>query len=386
MPKRDPRRGKIGAWWLTRNRHGVWSRTWWDKSRQHTASTSLGTRDFDEALMLLARWIVLNDRIDHERPADVPLYSVLDRYHAHHAKPNTARGGEASALAIAKLKDFFEPKTTVGDLSLERQRELELWLKSKGYADGYIGRIQSTLSAAVMRSYRAQEIESAPYVRVIGNTQERTRILTPKEAAALFNAGPPDHILMLLLLLFNTLSRPGALLELQPFQIDFEHRLIDLNPPGRAQTKKRRPILPISDTLLPWLQARRKQRYLVQWHEAQARPIGSVKKTWRRLRGDAAKLLKAADPDHPGMDDVIPYTIRHTMATELRRRGCPEWEVAGFLGHRMGRSGTTERYAKFAPDYLSKAATAIDDYMNELQPLVKRELITNVTPLKGRKA
>jgi len=383
MPQRG-RPGQIGEYWLTQNRHGVWSRTWYDAPCAHTRRASLGTRDFDEAVMLLAKWVVLNEKIDNARASDVPLYTVLDRYHEHHAKPNTARKGEASALAIAKAKAFFPPATMVGDLTLEAQRRFEVWLRVRGYADGYIGRIQGTISAAVVRAYRGQEIEHAPYVRIISRTAERTRILTKAEAAALFNAGPPEHITVLLLLLFNTLSRPAALLELQPGQLDFEHRLIDLNAQDRPQTNKRRPTVPMTDTLFPWLQVRRTKAYVVQWHDSQKEPIASVKTTWRKLRARAVALLKAADPDHQGLAGVTPYTIRHTMATELRRRGVPEWEVAGFLGHRMGK-GTTERYAKFSPDYLSKAATAIDDYMNELQPLVKRELIMNVTPI-GRKA
>ena len=51
--------------------------------------------------------------------------------------------------------------------------------------------------------------------------------------------------------------------------------------------------------------------------------------------------------------DVSPYTLRHTMATELRKRGVPAWEVAGLLGHKAGSYRTTEIYAKFGPDYLA---------------------------------
>ena len=78
--------------------------------------------------------------------------------------------------------------------------------------------------------------------------------------------------------------------------------------------------------------------------------------------------------DRAGLDSkVIPYTIRHTMATELRKRGVREWDLAGFLGHSSG--SVTERYAKFAPDYMSNARIAIDEYFIELQPLVERTLI-----------
>ena len=51
----------------------------------------------------------------------------------------------------------------------------------------------------------------------------------------------------------NTLARPDAVLDLSPAQVDFKRRLIKLNPDGRKQTKKYRPVVPISETLLPHL-------------------------------------------------------------------------------------------------------------------------------------
>ena len=65
------------------------------------------------------------------------------------------------------------------------------------------------------------------------------------------------------------------------------------------------------------------------------------------------------------MLEIGPYTVRHTMATELRRRGVSVWEVAGFLGHTTGYT-TTERYAKFGADHLAQAVRAIDDCIVEL--------------------
>jgi integrase len=53
----------------------------------------------------------------------------------------------------------------------------------------------------------------------------------------------------------------------------------------------------------------------VQYKKHQTKPIDSIKTTWREVRKRA------------GLDrDVVSYTIRHTVATELRRRGVPEWE------------------------------------------------------------
>ena len=45
------------------------------------------------------------------------------------------------------------------------------------------------------------------------------------------------------------------------------------------------------------------------------------------------------------------------------------------MGHKTG--GTTEIYAKYDPDYLSKAVGAIDAYFQELQELVERPLLLN---------
>jgi hypothetical protein len=55
------------------------------------------------------------------------------------------------------------------------------------------------------------------------------------------------------------------------------------------------------------------------------------------------------------------------MATELRARGVPEWEVRGILGHKSNEARTAERYAKYRPDYLSQAIKAIDAYFGDLK-------------------
>lgn len=58
-------------------------------------------------------------------------------------------------------------------------------------------------------------------------------------------------------------------------------------------------------------------------------------------------------------------TQRHTMATELRIRGVPVWEVAGWLGHSSGYR-TTERYAKGNPEALAGALRATETYFVDL--------------------
>jgi hypothetical protein len=54
------------------------------------------------------------------------------------------------------------------------------------------------------------------------------------------------------------------------------------------------------------------------------------------------------------------------MATHLRTENVPEAEIQGFLGHKA-YSGKTEVYARYRPDYLGQAVTAIDGYMSALR-------------------
>ncbi len=88
--------------------------------------------------------------------------------------------------------------------------------------------------------------------------------------------------------------------------------------------------------------------------------MGSIKHALRRAA------------ERAGVPAVSPKTFRHTMATELRRRGVPAWEVSGMLGHKTG--GTSEVYAKYDPDYLGHAAQAIDAYFGEMRGPVDNPL------------
>ena len=123
---------------------------------------------------------------------------------------------------------------------------------------------------------------------------------------------------MFLLMACCTLARPEAILDLTVFQRDRDAGTIDLNPRGRRQTKKYRPLIPEAATLTPWLD-QAEGPHFVAWH---GRRLKSIKTAWRKLRDDA------------GLDArVTPYSIRHTMARELRRRRVPLEQRQAFLGH-----------------------------------------------------
>ena len=94
-------------------------------------------------------------------------------------------------------------------------------------------------------------------------------------------------------------------------------------------------------------------------------PIKSVKRTWQR-HAQAC-----------GLPQLTRYTIRHFMATKVRRAQppVPAEQRSEWLGHVVDRAGRTTRiYEKFDPDYLADCARATEWVIGELQEHTRRSL------------
>lgn len=133
-----------------------------------------------------------------------------------------------------------------------------------------------------------------------------------------------------------------------------------VNPPGRKQNKKHRPVLAVTPTLRPWLRTVEdpRQRYVAYGRG----PIKSIFTAWDLLIEEA------------GLDDrVTPYSIRHGMAREMCKRKVSQEQISIFLGHLPKDSdATTSIYAPYDPEYCSEAVTAIEAVMTEIRARLKR--------------
>lgn len=124
---------------------------------------------------------------------------------------------------------------------------------------------------------------------------------------------------------------------------------LNLLPKGEAQTKKRRPIVPVARQAREWLDAT--PGPIVQ-------PV-SMKSSWTRMQGKLGL---------PGAGQAGPKLIRRSMATLIRSRLDPRdvAEVEIFLGHR-GSSRITDLYAPSDPAYLARARLAIEGIIEEIE-------------------
>jgi len=357
---RGSERFEVDGQWLSRRPNSPqWCRTWFDAATRQTRRASLGTDDLEAAKLALAEWVTLNARRERTPTREVVLGEVFARYwHAH---------GQHVRAAVQQQRNLFlvlshlPEGITVAELTMQRQAEVARALLKEGYAPGTVKRCMAAAKAAVTYAWKNDELDRPlPFIS-LPDGEPRERVLTVKEMAALWDACEPPHLQAFLVVLLGTLARPEAALELTDAQCDLEHGLIDLNPPGKARTKKRRPVVPIPDFLRPWIEAA--EGPVVAYR---GRAVAKVNKTFRTIREEAG--LGA---------DVVPYTIRHTVATELRARGVPELEIAGLLGHAMPNIRTTGRYAKFRPDYYGQARRALDDLANEIGRLAGRPMYPN---------
>lgn len=166
-----------------------------------------------------------------------------------------------------------------------------------------------------------------------------------------------------------TLARPDAIMDMsvRPERRQWlrEDRRFALNPVGRIQTKKHRPVIVVNDLLEEWLCAT--QDWFVCREKTAVNPetgeeviiqtgVASIRSAWDTMR-ETLKLPQSWGPK----------LLRHSMATELRRRGVDPWELAGQLGHRVLK--TSELYAAYDPNYLSTVQAGIGDIVEDLRKL-----------------
>jgi hypothetical protein len=386
-------RFKLGEFWLDRRSDGAsdaWQITWYDARRRQTRQRSTRTADFELAQRRLAEHYIAQGERQQEPAANVLLEHVLMRYFETHAKKLPSE--HFAAYAISHWRRFWGADT-VDAINDDRLDEFKADLvKGEVHGAACIGRdcpariakrsnrrapetgcvawemspatIRRVLGvgrAAIKRAARKKELTGAPHIPGVKVRKKRLYRASLAEMAALLNASDGMPWLRKWIIgTIATVARPEAVLQLSRPQLDFESRLIDMNPPGRETTIKGRPIIPMVQVAHDNMGG----DWTGLWITYRDKPLASIRMGFGRARRRAGLPSK-----------ITPYTVRRTISTELRRRGVPLEEIAGFLGHTEDEWEVTEDYAIYSPDYLGNVAQAIDAYCSELQPLLDFELL-----------
>lgn len=174
----------------------------------------------------------------------------------------------------------------------------------------------------------------------------RDRYLTKDEVDTLLQHVSTPHVRLFIILAIATAARMSAILDLRWEQVDFKHRTVNFNSPGREQTNKRRPVVPLNERAFEALKEAARGAmtdYVIEWDR---KPVASLKKAVRM----AAKRSGIA---------CSPHVFRHTAGVWMAQADVPMQKIAQFMGHTSTR--VTERtYARYSPSFMKDAAAALE--------------------------
>jgi integrase len=382
-PDRRPR--QYGKYWLEKRENSpYWYRVHYDPKKKQHVRISLRTRIHDEAVKKLVYLKSIELDPDRKLPEQVQIHSILNWYWENHGR--SVRSAKMQALAIKFWKNHFPEETTVADLIPVRTAQFIEALRNLGHSSGYISRTLSVGRAALKMAHNNQLVHYIPKIPSGQSSEEKESVepmgrpLEVKELALLLDAQPAMHMQAFIYILINTMCRPEAALNLRRSQVDFVSGVVNLNPKGRRQTKKRRPIVPLTASLAKILtaieqsevaaaEARGETDFSFDYYITfRGKPLKTVKTSWYKMVEKAGFVTKSEnDPKKTIREPITQYSIRHTMGRYLRQQRVPSEEISLMLGHKpKGVGRVTTVYAPYGPDYLREAAKCIDTYMLKL--------------------
>ncbi len=301
-----------------KTRNGVYYATWWNAEKRRPERLSLRTKDPGEAQARFGEFLLQGAEVRGEAPEDGALTCgvALDYYWQEHASQRIA-APERQQFAIDNLRPHF------GSLRISGVNCNTITDYCSLRAEGAIGQRSSApthrrelnvLKAAIMHAVKTKRFDlgDVPYIALPPSAPPKDRWLTQDELTALLGA-TTGRLRLFILLAYWTGSRKAAIEKLTWFQVDLKQGRIQLAQPGEAKTAKRRPTVPISPALRPWLE----QAHRLQQSEYVLDTPSPILHQFQRT---ARKL---------GWDDVTPHTLRHTRAVHLAQSGVSRYSIAG---------------------------------------------------------
>lgn len=175
----------------------------------------------------------------------------------------------------------------------------------------------------------------------------RDKYLSHAQANTLLLHCKQPHLHMFVRLALATGARHRAILGLTWDRVDFARGMLDFRDPDIAETKKRRPVSPVSNALLAELKAWRPNTgtHVIEW---KGEPLKDIGHAFRK----AAREAK--------MPWVTPHILKHTVVSRLAEKGINEDRISDLTA--TSRGIIRRIYRKVNPGSLRDLAELMDDY------------------------
>jgi len=308
---------------------GMWAAYVPGKNGRNGKRHSLRTRDYATAL---ENFEIFKRQYEQKNET---VGEIVEAY-LEAKKDKASIGGMEDAWASAKHRfSILRPTQCVRGVCESYTQERQDDDVSNGTIRKELGVIRQALK------WKGYQVE----ITLPPEAPPKERYLTKEEYRRLLDSCSTPHLKLFVQLALHTGARKGAILDLQWKQVDLERGVITLSK--GVQTNKRRATVPINETLktaLLGVENRLPESYVIEWAGER---VKSINMAFRRAR------------ERAGLGDVTPHDLRRTAATWMAMAGVSMQDIAAYLGHSNIQT-TYKVYAKFAPDYLRKAAAALD--------------------------
>lgn len=381
-------------------------RYWYDDGSRRVkrkALASVTLQDAKEELIGL-----LGAEIPSSRdPREVYLFDVLKHYQDNYAEPKGYKQMAAIRRASVLIADAFQsfmgsPK--VADLTRLNQRRAWSYMASEnGLSAKSIMTYMIAVRAAINYAAIPQLVEVAgekeeiqlldSTVPIFCNQEEiaehiggevskpRQYIPTYEELGRWIDAIEEEDDFRYVIIALNTCARNEAIFDLRVSeQVNFEAGTIDLNPSGRRQTKKRRPIIRMTTNLAAWFRHWGDDKPIRPYQDTVEKRLNKLGKPVLDKEGNVVSVGL-------GMPEMTCYTLRHFIATNMRSTSRPvsREQRSKWLGHTVNEgSKTTDWYEKFDPDYLEEPMRATEEIVQRLQKCTRRSLLAPTVLPQGK--
>lgn len=358
MGRQEQRLFTVGPFWLAARAESPFLQIrWYDERAKVTRGKSTRCRTLDDAIpAILAhheQWRA-KQRQDPDEALAVGLFLQFWRERGQ-SRRNAATVASSLRIFMAFLdQDDSGMGVAVSGLNKDLFERFMAWrAKPHSYEIEWLGKtfahasngvsgeaIQRNLDdvRAALNYAVGKQLPWAPKVPAVAHelrSPPRDVTLTIEQLGAIVAYAAYDiEALRWVLGMIATAARPDAVLKWNVAKQWTGEPNLDTHPHGEPRTKKRNAVVPLIEEFRPWLEA---------WAAHPHKIVRSRKTWWRTMR--AALGLPA---------NVVPKTIRHTIATQLRSRAVPMDEISGLLGH-VGEHRITAGYAKYDPSRLPHA-------------------------------
>jgi integrase len=359
----------VGPFWLaSREQSPFLQIRWYDERAKVTRGKSTRRRTLDDAIPVILAHHEQWRAKQRQEPEEALTVAILLQFWSERGKTRRNAATVASSLRI--FISFLDQDVGCGVVVSQLSKDLferfiawrlkphkyEIEWQGKEYAhassSGVSGEaIQRNLDdvRAALNYAVGKQLQWAPKVPAVDaelRSPPRDVTLTIEQLGSIVAYAHYDiEALRWVLGLIATAARPDAALKWNIAKQWQGEPNFDTHPHGDLKTKKRNAVVPLIPEFRPWLEA---------WSACPHKIVGSRKRWWRTMR--AALGLP---------ENVVPKTIRHTVATQLRSRGVPMDEISGLLGH-VGEHRITAGYAKYDPNRLPHAKQQLSAIWQEV--------------------